>query len=220
MLGRPACASVEVTVRTAYSTALDAAAEAGEDAQARPDLVHLRDGSLVTIRAVASTMRRRCASSSLACARKRDVCGSSVVATDTATAAHAAADTVDGRCGLVAHDENGMIVGHAVYIQLDPARAEVAVEVADHLHGRGLGTILIERLATIAEQRGITHFVAEVLCENRAMLDVFREGFDARVVHREGPEERVEFLTSGWRLARERFARTVEGGSSVRCLTG
>ena len=111
-----------------------------------------------------------------------------------------------GRCGLVAHDETGAIVGHAVFIVLDATHAEVAVEVADHLHGRGLGTLLIERLAMIAEQRGITHFVAEVLCENRAMLDVFREGFDARVVHREGPEERVEFLTSGWRLARERFA--------------
>ena len=81
----------------------------------------------------------------------------------------------------------------------------MAVEVADHLHGRGLGTILIERLALIAEQRGITHFVAEVLCENRAMLEVFREGFDARAVRHEGPEERVEILTSGWRLAHERF---------------
>ena len=37
------------------------------------------------------------------------------------------------------------------------------------------------------------------------MLDVFREGFDARVVRSSGPEERVEFLTSGWRLAHERF---------------
>jgi GNAT superfamily N-acetyltransferase len=105
----------------------------------------------------------------------------------------------------VAHDETGMLVGHAVYTVLAPARAEVAVEVADHLHGRGLGTILIERLAVIAEQRGITHFVAEVLCENRAMLDVFRDGFDARAVRHDGPEERVEFLTSGWRLAHERF---------------
>jgi len=87
----------------------------------------------------------------------------------------------------------------------DPTRAEVAVEVADHLHGRGLGTILIERLAAVAEQRGITLFIAEVLSENHAMLDVFREGFDGRMIHREGPEKTVEFLTSGWRLARARF---------------
>ena len=126
-------------------------------------------------------------------------------AVDTDRAAHSAAETGADRCGLVAHDETGMIVGHALYMVLEPPRAEVAVEVADHLHGRGLGTILIERLAAIAEQRGITRFVAEVLCENRAMLDVFREGFDARVVRHEGPQERVEFLTSGWRLAHERF---------------
>jgi hypothetical protein len=50
--------------------------------------------------------------------------------------------------------------------------------------------------------------VAEVLAENHAMLDVFREGFDARVLRHEGVEERVEFLTPGWRLARERFETT------------
>ena len=122
-----------------------------------------------------------------------------------AWAAHQAADTATAGCGLVAHDETGVLVGHASFVPVGPNRAEVAVEVADHLHGRGLGTILIERLAVIAEQRGITHFVAEVLCQNRAMLDVFREGFDARVVRCDGLEEAVEFLTSGWRLAHERF---------------
>jgi GNAT superfamily N-acetyltransferase len=126
-------------------------------------------------------------------------------AADLACAAHIAAATNATHYGLLAHDELGVLVGHAIYVQLAEARAEVAVEVADRLHGRGLGTILIERLAVVAEQRGITHFVAEVLCENRAMLDVFREGFDGRVVRREGPEERVELLTAGWRLARERF---------------
>ena len=126
-------------------------------------------------------------------------------AANIASAAHLAAAADAQHYGLIAHDKMGVLVGHASYVQLSETRAEVAVEVADHLHDRGLGTILIERLAVIAEQRGITHFVAEVLSENRAMLDVFREGFDGRVVLHEGPEERVEFLTSGWRLARERF---------------
>jgi GNAT superfamily N-acetyltransferase len=126
-------------------------------------------------------------------------------AADLACAAHIASVTDATHYGLLAHDELGVLVGHATYVQLDETHAEVAVEVADHLHGRGLGTVLIERLAVIAEQRGITYFVAEALCENRAMLDVFREGFDGRVVRREGPQERVEFLTAGWRLARERF---------------
>jgi L-amino acid N-acyltransferase YncA len=175
------------------------------EAAPQPALVRLRDGSLVTIRPVCEedeTPLRVFLSGLCAEARRLRFFSGAI---DLAKAAQWAADTGTGRCGLVAHDETGMIVGHAVYISLEPTRAEVAVEVADHLHGRGLGTILIERLAVIAEQRGITHFVAEVLYENRAMLEVFREGFDARVVRHEGPEERVEFLTSGWRLAHERF---------------
>ena len=175
------------------------------DAPPRVELVHLRDGCSVTIRPAAArdepALRSFLAGLCLEARRLRFFTG----AADVSKAAHWAASTGADRCGLIAHDETGVLVGHAAYIQLDETRAEVAVEVADHLHDRGLGTILIERLAVIAEQRGITHFVAEVLSENQAMLDVFREGFDARVVHHEGPEERVEFLTSGWRLAHERF---------------
>jgi L-amino acid N-acyltransferase YncA len=63
-----------------------------------------------------------------------------------------------------------------MYALLDETCAEVAVEIADHVHGRGLGTILVERLAAVAEARGIMHFIAKVLPENRAMLDVFRAG--------------------------------------------
>jgi GNAT superfamily N-acetyltransferase len=174
-------------------------------AACQPELAHLRDGSPVTIRATRrrdeASLRVFLSDLCLEARRLRFFSG----AVDTASAAHLAADTTAGHCGLIAREETGAIVGHASYVQLDPKRAEVAVEVADHLHGRGLGTMLIERLAVIAERRGITHFVAEVLCENRAMLDVFREGFDARTVRHEGPEERVEFLTSGWRLANERF---------------
>ena len=121
-----------------------------------------------------------------------------------AVAAHLVAATGADRFGLVAHDEAGMLVGHAVYIQLDETRAEVAVEVADRMHGRGLGTVLIERLASVAEQRGITRFLAEVLPDNRAMLDVFRDGFDAQLSFRDGSDI-IEFPTAAWRLARERF---------------
>jgi GNAT superfamily N-acetyltransferase len=171
-----------------------------------PELVRLRDGSLVTLRPTTATdepaLRSFLAGLCLEARRLRFFSG----AVDIGCAAHLAADTSAGRFGLVAYDEMGAMVAHALYIQLDGTRAEVAVEVADHLHGRGLGTILIEQLAIVAEQRGITHFVAEVLCENRAMLDVFREGFDGRVVRHDGPEQRVEFLTAGWRLAHKRFA--------------
>jgi GNAT superfamily N-acetyltransferase len=129
-------------------------------------------------------------------------------AADIDGAAHFAAVSDESHYGLLAYDELGVLVGHATYVKLDPQYAEVAVEVADHLHGRGLGTVLIERLAVVAEQRCITHFVAEVLCDNHTMLDVFREGFDGRVMRHGGSEERVEFLTAGWRLAQERFRQS------------
>jgi GNAT superfamily N-acetyltransferase len=171
------------------------------DGQPESGLVLLRDGSLVAIRAASAAdepaLRSFLEGLCLEARRLRFFTG----AADLAWAAHSAAVTDERHYGLLAHDQLGVLVGHATFVQLDEAHAEVAVEVADHLHGRGLGTVLIERLAAVAERRGITYFVAEVLCENRAMLDVFREGFDGRVVRREGPEERVEFLTRAgdWR---------------------
>ena len=168
-------------------------------------LVRLRDGSAVTVRTVVATDEPalRCFFEGLCldAQRLRFFSG----AADIAFAAHLGAAADAEHAGLIAHDHAGVVVGHATYVGIDKQRAKIGVEVADHLHGRGLGTILIARLAIIAEQRGITRFVAEVLCEDREMLDVFRDGFDARVVRHEGPEERVEFLTSSWRLAHERF---------------
>ena len=178
--------------------------------QSAPELVTLRDGSSVTVRPVGQDdeasletfLTGLCANS----LRLRFFTG----AANVADAAHWAARTPADRYGLLAHDQAGVLVAHAVYVQLDRTRAEVAVEVADHLHGRGLGTILMQRIGVVAQARGITHFVAEVLPENRAMLDVFRDGFDARIALHEGIDT-VEYPTSSWRLARERF-----GSESLR----
>jgi GNAT superfamily N-acetyltransferase len=168
------------------------------------EIVMLRDGSSVTVRAVGQGdeapllrfLTELCANSR----RLRFFSG----CVDVAAAAHWAAGIPTDRYGLLAHDEIGVLVAHAACVQLDETRAEVAVEVADRLQDHGLGTILLERLTAIAEERGITQLVAEVLPENRLMLDVFRDGFDAHVSFHEGIET-VEFPTSSWRLARERF---------------
>jgi GNAT superfamily N-acetyltransferase len=174
-------------------------------------LVRLRDGSSVTVRAARAQdepallvfLSRLC----LEARRMRFFTG----AADIEYAAHLVAATGGDRYGLIAHDEEGVTVGHATYAKLDDRRAEVAIEVADHLHGRGLGTLLIERLAAVAEAEGITCFVAEVLPENRAMLDVFRDGFDAHVRFHDGTDT-AEFPTAAWRLARERFEQTPDRG--------
>jgi GNAT superfamily N-acetyltransferase len=169
-----------------------------------PELVRLRDGSLATLRATTAAdepaLRSFLAGLGLEAQRLRFFSG----AVDLSGAAHLAADTSAGHFGLVAHDEMGALVAHALYIRFDGERAEVAVEIADHLHGRGLGTILLERLGAVAERHGVTRFVAEVLPDNRAMLDVFSDGFDAHIAFRDGMD-RVEFPTSAWRTASERF---------------
>jgi acetyl coenzyme A synthetase (ADP forming)-like protein len=56
--------------------------------------------------------------------------------------------------------------------------AEVAFAVDDALHGKGLGSLLLERLAQLAVNHGITQFWAVTHVDNRPMLEVFhRSGF-------------------------------------------
>jgi RimJ/RimL family protein N-acetyltransferase len=51
--------------------------------------------------------------------------------------------------------------------------AEVAFTVGDDFHGRGAATLLLSHLAGIARTLGYRRFVAEVLPDNRQMLEVF-----------------------------------------------
>src|SRR5690242_5384353 len=85
------------------------------------------------------------------------------------------------RVGLVATlRERGEehIIGMAHYmvtptVSGQPKCAEVAFSVADAHQGRGIGTLLLEELARIAESNGIHEFEAHVLGENNRMLEVF-----------------------------------------------
>lgn len=73
------------------------------------------------------------------------------------------------------------LIGVARYDRLagDPSSAEVAFVVADEHHGRGVGTVLLEHLAAVAREHGITRFVAETLARNQRMQSVFRAaGFE------------------------------------------
>ncbi|MGZ4138224.1 MAG: bifunctional acetate--CoA ligase family protein/GNAT family N-acetyltransferase [Actinomycetota bacterium] len=99
------------------------------------------------------------------------------------------------------------IVGHASYIRTGPERAELAFEVADALQGRGVATILLTHLAEAAASNGIHVFAAEMLPENHAMLDVFREsGFPVEVKAEPGLIK-VEFPASLTPEAVDRFER-------------
>jgi len=65
------------------------------------------------------------------------------------------------------------------YFKTSASSAEVAFAVDDHFQGKGLGTVLLEHLATLAAANGFTRFEAMTLSDNAAMLEVFQEsGFE------------------------------------------
>ena len=102
--------------------------------------------------------------------------------------------------GLVATvTENGRerFIGVGRYIcGAHPTRAEVAFAILDGFQGRGIGTLLLEHLRLIADANGVTEFEADVLGENRQMLEVFaHSGFEAR----NSPDSGVVHLHSSTR---------------------
>jgi len=88
------------------------------------------------------------------------------------------------------------IIGVGRWKVAAPGRAEVAFAVLDEHQGRGIGTLLLEHLAALARERGITEFEADVLGENNRMLEVFaHSGFSVRRVL-EGGIIHVSFPTA------------------------
>lgn len=115
------------------------------------------------------------------------------------------------------------VIGMAIYERLpDSTFAEVAFTISDQHQGRGLGSIFLEHLAGAAAECGIDHFEAEVLSENRSMIQVFRRAgyeisrsFDGSTLHLEFAIDPTEALTNV-RNSREAAA---ESRSVARVLT-
>ena len=78
-------------------------------------------------------------------------------------------------------------LGIARFIRLDePDVAEASVVVVDHMQRRGLGKLLLARLAAAARERGITRFRAEVMRTNDAMVGLLHEIAATAHPHYEG----------------------------------
>jgi len=101
------------------------------------------------------------------------------------------------RYGLIAiSGSEHRIVGHAMYVAIEPTKAELALAIADAYQGHGLGTILLGQLAEAARDAGIQVLEAVVRPENHRMLGLLREsGFpihsrsEPGEVHAEMPTE-------------------------------
>ena len=75
-------------------------------------------------------------------------------------------------------------VGVARFARLpdEPEVAEAAVTVVDEVQGRGLGSLLLRRLAAAARERGIRYFRGEVLVRNEPMQRLLEDHAAATVV--------------------------------------
>ena len=69
------------------------------------------------------------------------------------------------------------IIGVARYVRDrdDPHKAEVAIEVVDHLQRRGLGSALVEELGRRARTRGISRFTATMGSDNVPAQKLFKK---------------------------------------------
>ena len=76
----------------------------------------------------------------------------------------------------------GELVGVASYAELTghPGQAEVAFAVADHMHHKGIATLLLEHLVSLARSRQITTFTAETLSRQPGHAEGVRRRRPAR----------------------------------------
>jgi acyl-CoA synthetase (NDP forming)/RimJ/RimL family protein N-acetyltransferase len=122
-------------------------------------------------------------------------------------------DNVD-RVALVV-TVRGAIIGIGRFDRFDGRFAEVAFNISDQYQGKGIGSVLLEHLAAIGQELGIEQFTAEVLPQNRRMLNVFKEAGYAVHHHFEDGVVAVSFdirpteQSTAVRLAREHRAEAV-----------
>jgi len=73
--------------------------------------------------------------------------------------------------------ENETIIGACRYAAFEDENsrksAEVSFTIEEDYHGQGIASRLLQHLARIAREKGISRFMAEVLPANKAMLAVF-----------------------------------------------
>ncbi|MDX2030391.1 MAG: GNAT family N-acetyltransferase [Blastocatellia bacterium] len=74
-----------------------------------------------------------------------------------------------------AAEERIIAVGRYFVLEDRPEVAEVSFLVEDAMQRRGIGTVLLDTLAEVARDHGITRFSADVMADNRVMLSVFRK---------------------------------------------
>lgn len=106
----------------------------------------------------------------------------------------------------VGEGEKAQIVGVGSYERRPGTTvAEVAFLVEDRFQGRGIGTLLLERLAMGAEDEGLTALEAVVLPENQRMLRIFTDSGYEVTRELDGGDILISFSIKPTRLSVERY---------------
>ncbi|MFF7451561.1 MULTISPECIES: GNAT family N-acetyltransferase [unclassified Streptomyces] len=127
-----------------------------------------------------------------------------------------------GYLALLAESE-GRLIGLAEYDTGGGpgTEAEISIAVADGLHHRGVGTLLVEHLMSAARADGITTFMADALSENHEVLRLFAD-LGLRTARKfEGPEVRCTIAldtSDSYLTAVEERGRAADVASMVPLL--
>ena len=110
------------------------------------------------------------------------------------------------------------IIAVGSYVARDETAAEIGLTVADACQGKGIGSLMLERLALLAVANGIRHFWAMTMVENNSMLDVFRgSGFECRSKTEQGVVEiDLSVIPSEASVARAEMRDRVATTASLR----
>jgi acetyl coenzyme A synthetase (ADP forming)-like protein len=130
---------------------------------------------------------------------------------------------------IIQKDGREHIVGVGRYAEVNeaaPRRAEVAFAVADDDHNRGIGTLLLENLASVARANGVLEFEADILGENSQMVKVFddsgfrvKRSLDSGVIHLSiATESTGEAVEAQFRRERAAAAQSVRSFLAPRSV--
>ncbi|MEW8137907.1 MAG: GNAT family N-acetyltransferase [Candidatus Thiodiazotropha endolucinida] len=84
------------------------------------------------------------------------------------------------------HEGDGLGVARYIRLQEDYECAEVAITVIDRMQGKGIGRMLLERLATATIERGILRFRFECLAYNQEMQNLVKKVCRVVETHSDG----------------------------------
>ena len=118
-------------------------------------------------------------------------------------------EAADGYAVVVTTGADGHIIAHGCFERERQGadRAEVALTIADTHQHRGLGTLMLEHLAEVADDRDVAVFTAHVLPQNHRMLVVLRDSGFTITRHSVPGDIEIEFPTRPTAEGRRRFER-------------